>query len=70
MKRAGSASRQENRASVDLKQNHDTGKHANQPSGNDGLSPDHDGKLVTWFTICQMKPGILCSSHGVSSSSS
>ena len=57
MKRAGSASRQENRASVDLKQNPDTGKYANQPSGNDGLSPNHDGELETWLTICQMKHG-------------
>jgi hypothetical protein len=53
VKRAGSASRQENQASVDLKQNHDPGKNANQPSGNDGLSPNHDGELETWFTICQ-----------------
>jgi hypothetical protein len=50
VKRAGSASRQENRASVDLKHNHDTGKHANQPACIDGLSPNHDGELETWFS--------------------
>jgi hypothetical protein len=43
-----------------LKQHHDTGKHANQPAGIDGLSPNHDGEPETWFTICQMKPGSRC----------
>jgi hypothetical protein len=50
VRRAGSASMQENRASVDLNQNHDTGKHANQPACIDGLIPNHDGKLETWFS--------------------